>query len=177
MSVIESLILGLIQGLTEFLPVSSSGHLELAKALLGSEALPQESLLVTVILHFATALSTLFLFRKDVWTIIQKTLSKDPSSITFTLSIVLSMLPAAAVGFFFEDLIDSFFSGNLTLVGMMLILTALLLVIADRSKASQKSLNYRDAFLIGIAQAIAILPGISRSGATISTSVILGCLT
>jgi undecaprenyl-diphosphatase len=174
MSVIESLILGLIQGLTEFLPVSSSGHLELAKALLGSEALPKESLLVTVILHFATALSTLFLFRKDVWAIIQKTLSKDSSSITFTFSIVLSMLPAAAVGFFFEDLIDSFFSGNLTLVGMMLILTALLLVIADRSKASQKSLNYRDAFLIGIAQAIAILPGISRSGATISTSVILG---
>ena len=174
MSIIESLILGLIQGLTEFLPVSSSGHLELAKALLGSEALPKESLLVTVILHFATALSTLFLFRKDVWAIIQKTLSKDPSSTTFTFSIVLSMLPAAAVGFFFEDLIDSFFSGNLTLVGMMLILTALLLVIADRSKASQKSLNYRDAFLIGIAQAIAILPGISRSGATISTSVILG---
>jgi undecaprenyl-diphosphatase len=142
MSVIESLILGLIQGLTEFLPVSSSGHLELAKALLGSEALPKESLLVTVILHFATALSTLFLFRKDVWAILQKTLSKDPSSTTFTFSIVLSMLPAAAVGFFFEDLIDSFFSGNLTLVGM--------------------------------AQAIAILPGISRSGATISTSVILG---
>jgi undecaprenyl-diphosphatase len=84
------------------------------------------------------------------------------------------MIPAVAIGFFFEDLIDSFFSGNLTLVGMMLILTALLLVIADRSKASQKSLNYRDAFIIGVAQAIAILPGISRSGATISTSVILG---
>jgi len=112
MSVIESLILGLIQGLTEFLPVSSSGHLELAKALLGSEALPKESLLVTVILHFATALSTLYLFRKDVGEIIQKTFSKDPPSTTFTFSIILSMIPAAGIGFFFEDLIDSFFLGQ-----------------------------------------------------------------
>lgn len=174
MSIIESLILGVIQGLTEFLPVSSSGHLELAKALLGSEALPKESLVVTVILHFATALSTLFLFRQDVREIILKTLSRDPSSTTFTISIILSMLPAAAIGFFFEDLIDSFFSGNITLVGLMLVVTALLLLVADRSKRSQKSLNYKDAIIIGIAQAIAILPGVSRSGATISTSVILG---
>ena len=140
MSIIESLILGVIQGLTEFLPVSSSGHLELAKALLGSEALPKESLLVTVILHFATALSTLFLFRQDVREIILKTLSRDPSSTTFTISIILSMLPAAAIGFFFEDLIDSFFSGNITLVGLMLVVTALLLLVC-RSQQEESEIT------------------------------------
>lgn len=174
MSVFEAFILGIIQGLTEFLPVSSSGHLELAKALFGSEALPKESLLITVVLHFATALSTLVLFRKDILSIVKKTLSGEPEARIFTLSIILSMIPAAFIGFFFEEVIDSLFSGNLLLVGSMLLLTALLLVIADRSSATKKQLNLKSAFIIGISQAIAILPGISRSGATISTSVLLG---
>ena len=174
MSVFEAFIVGIIQGLTEFLPVSSSGHLELAKALFGSEALPKESLLITVVLHFATALSTLVLFRKDILSIVKKTLSGEAEARIFTLSIILSMIPAAFIGFFFEEVIDSLFSGNLVLVGSMLLLTALLLVIADRSSATKKPLNLKSAFIIGISQAIAILPGISRSGATISTSVLLG---
>lgn len=175
MSFFEAVILGIIQGLTEFLPVSSSGHLELAKAIFGDDSIPQESLTFTVILHFATALSTIIVFRKDVWQIIKGLLQfKVNEEFVFALKIIVSMIPATLIGLFFEEEISSLFSENILMVGFMLLITAGLLLFADRAKNTDKSVTYRSAFLIGIAQAIAILPGISRSGATISTSVLLG---
>ncbi|MCV6630062.1 MAG: undecaprenyl-diphosphate phosphatase [Flavobacteriaceae bacterium] len=175
MEIIDAIILGIIQGLTEFLPVSSSGHLELGKHILGANAIPQESLLFTVVLHFATALSTLVVFRKDVARILKGLLQfKKNDESVFSLKIVLSMIPAALVGVFLEEEMESLFDGNILLVGFMLIVTALLLYLADSAKNTQKEVSYSNAFVIGIAQAIAILPGISRSGATISASVLLG---
>lgn len=175
MDLIDAILLGIIQGLTEFLPVSSSGHLELAKALLGDESLPKDSLLFTVILHFATALSTIVIFRKDIAQIIKGLLSfKWNDEFKFSLKIILSMLPATIVGLFFEEELEQLFGGNVLFVGFMLLITAVLLLLADLSKNTKKDVSFGNAFVIGIAQAIAILPGISRSGATISTSVILG---
>ena len=175
MEVLDAIILGIIQGLTEFLPVSSSGHLELGKAILGDESIPKESLLFTVVLHFATALSTIVVFRKDVWNIISGLFQfKWNEETQFSLKILISMIPAALIGFFLEDQLEYFFTGNIGFVGMMLIITALLLYFADKAKDTNRIVSYSNAFVIGIAQAIAILPGISRSGATISTSVLLG---
>lgn len=171
----ESVVLGIIQGLTEFLPVSSSGHLELGKAILGDERVGSESLMFTVVVHFATALSTLAVFRKDVWEIIQGLLQfKWNEQTAFSLKILISMVPAVVIGLFFEEQLESLFGGQILLVGSMLIVTALLLYLADQAKHTGKPVSYKNAFVIGIAQAIAMLPGISRSGATISTSVLLG---
>ncbi len=175
MSYLEAILLGLIQGLTEFLPVSSSGHLEIAKVIFGDNSLPKESLTFTVILHFATALSTMVIFRKEIQTIIKGLLQfKWNEEFQFSLKIILSMVPAVLVGLFFEKQLESFFGGKLLLVGCMLLVTALLLLLADRAKNTTKNVSYNSAFIIGISQAIAMLPGISRSGATISTSVLLG---
>lgn len=175
MEVLDALLLGIIQGLTEFLPVSSSGHLELGKTILGDQSIPKESLLFTVVLHFATALSTLVIFRKDVIAIIKGALSFTwNEDLQFVFKIGISMLPAAFVGLFFEDELEQLFGGQILLVGCMLIVTAALLFLADRAKNTSKNVSFANAFVIGIAQAIAILPGISRSGATISTSVLLG---
>lgn len=175
MSLLEAIILGIIQGLTEFLPVSSSGHLELAKALIDSEQLPEESLLFTVVVHFATAMSTVVIFRKDLAEIFRGLFQfKNNESLHFSLKIIVSMIPAAFIGVVFNDAIEALFSGQILLVGAMLTITALLLLFADRARASEKTVSYGNAFIIGIAQAIAILPGISRSGATIATSVLLG---
>ena len=175
MDLIDGIILGIIQGLTEFLPVSSSGHLELGKVLLGDTSIPEESLLFTVVLHFATALSTLVVYRKDVWEILQGLFAfRNNESTRFSLKIILSMVPAALVGLFFEEELEMLFSGNILLVGCMLLVTALLLFLADRAKATHKDVSYSNSLVIGLAQAVAILPGISRSGATIATSVLLG---
>ncbi len=175
MSTLEAIILGIIQGLTEFLPVSSSGHLELGKAILGDESLPEESLLFTVVLHFATALSTIVIFRKEILEIFRGLLQfKWNEESQFSVKIILSMLPAAVVGVLFNDQIEALFSKQILLVGAMLIITGLLLFLADRAKHTDRKVSFTNAFLIGIAQAIAILPGISRSGATISSSVLLG---
>ncbi len=175
MSLLEAIILGIIQGLTEFLPVSSSGHLELAKALMGNEQLPDESLLFTVVVHFATAMSTVVVFRKDIAEIFRGLFQfKNNDALQFSLKIIVSMLPAAFVGLVFNDEIEALFSGQVLLVGAMLTITALLLLFADRATRSEKSVSYSNALVIGVAQAIAILPGISRSGATIATSVLLG---
>jgi undecaprenyl-diphosphatase len=175
MEIINAIILGIIQGLTEFLPVSSSGHLEIAKAILGENKVGEESLLMTLVLHFATALSTIIIFRKDILEILSGLLQfKNNDSFWFSLKIVLSMIPAAFVGVFFNDEIEALFGGALTLVGSMLLVTGLLLFLADKAKASAKKVGIKHAILIGISQAIAILPGISRSGATISTAVLLG---
>ena len=175
MEIINAIILGIIQGLTEFLPVSSSGHLEIAKAILGEGKVGEESLLMTVVLHFATALSTIIIFRKDLIEIFSGLFQfKNNEAFQFSLKIVLSMIPATLVGVFFNDEIEALFGGALTLVGSMLLITGLLLFLADRAKASEKQVGVKDAILVGISQAIAILPGISRSGATISTAVLLG---
>jgi undecaprenyl-diphosphatase len=171
----EAIILGIIQGLTEFLPVSSSGHLELAKVILGDDSLPEESMLMTVVLHGATALSTIVFFRKDILNLFKGLFQfKNNEEFKFSLNIVLSMIPAAVVGVLFDDEIEAFFGGKVLLVGSMLLLTAVLLILADKAKNTEKKVGIKEAIIIGVAQAIAILPGISRSGATISTSVMLG---
>lgn len=173
--IVSAIILGIVQGLTEFLPVSSSGHLELAKFILGEDAMPSESLMMTVVLHFGTALSTVYVFRKEIITILQKFFSKGLSEEkSFAWKIVVSMIPAAIIGVFFEKQIEQLFTQNILLVCGMLLLTGLLLLIAGKATDTGKTVTYSNAFKVGIAQAIAITPGISRSGATISTSVLLG---
>lgn len=174
MSLLEAIILGIIQGLTEFLPVSSSGHLELVKAIQGQDLSGNSSMMMTVVLHFATALSTVFVFRRDVFQILKGLFQfKINEEFHFSVKIVLSMIPAVFVGLFFDELIEGFFNGQILLVGCMLILTGFLLFIADKSKDTSRKVSVKDAIIIGVAQAIAILPGISRSGATIGTSVLL----
>lgn len=171
----DALVLGIIQGLTEFLPVSSSGHLEIGKAILGDTSVPEESLMFTVVVHFATALSTIVVFRKDILEIVKGLLSFSWNEETqFSAKIALSMIPAVIVGLFFEEQLEALFGGNILLVGCMLIVTAVLLYFADKAKDTQKKVSFPNAFVIGVSQAIAMLPGISRSGATISTSVLLG---
>jgi undecaprenyl-diphosphatase len=173
MTVLEAILLGIIQGLTEFLPVSSSGHIELGKAILG--VVPSDPLLFSVVVHAATALSTIVIFRKDVRDIFYGLVKMEKNeSFNFSLYVVLSMIPAAIVGVFFNDFIELLFDSNLILVGSMLLVTAVLLLITDYKESGNKALSLSNTFVIGIAQAIAILPGISRSGATISTAVILG---
>jgi len=172
---LESIILGIIQGLTEFLPVSSSGHLEIAKYIFGENQVGEESLLMTVVLHFATALSTIMVFRKDIIEIILGIFSKKGVvERKFAAMIILSMIPAGLVGVFLDDFITSLFTDNLLLVCSMLIVTAILLYIADRTSGGKEGVGPLASITIGIAQAIAILPGISRSGATISTALLLG---
>lgn len=175
MNSLEAVVLGIIQGFTEFLPVSSSGHLELTKAILGDTSLPEESLTFTVVLHFATALSTLVIFRKEVAQIFKGLFQfKWNDEFIFSLKIILSMVPAVFVGLLFEEELEVFFGGNIAFVGAMLLVTAVLLLLADRAKKTDKEVSYVNAIIIGISQAIAMLPGISRSGATISTTVLLG---
>ncbi|MDE0600147.1 undecaprenyl-diphosphatase UppP [Dokdonia genika] len=175
MNNLDAFILGVIQGLTEFLPVSSSGHLELGKAILGDTSVPEESLMFTVVVHFATALSTIVVFRKDIIEILSGLFSfKWNEETQFSAKIVLSMIPAVIVGLFFEEQLEALFGGNIMLVGCMLLVTAVLLYFADRAKDTQKNVTFSNAFIIGVSQAVAMIPGISRSGATISTSVLLG---
>jgi len=175
MEIIDAIILGIVQGLTEFLPVSSSGHLELGKAILGDNSIPEESLLFTVVLHFATAISTMVVFRKDIWDILKGILKFQwNEDLQFLTKIVISMIPAIIIGLFFEKQLEQLFGGNILLVGCMLIITAILLFLADKAKNTNKKVSFKNAFIIGVSQAIAMLPGISRSGATISTSVLLG---
>lgn len=175
MGIFEAIILGLIQGLTEFLPVSSSGHLEIAKAILGDNTVPQESMLMTVVLHGATALSTIVIFRKEILEIINGLLQfKWNDQSKFSVKIIVSMIPAAIIGVLFDEEIEALFGGALTLVGGMLLITGLLLLLADKAKTTNKEVTFTSALIIGVSQVIAIMPGISRSGATISTSVLLG---
>ena len=175
MDLLEAIILGIIQGLTEFLPVSSSGHLEIAKAIFGDTSVPQESLTFTVVLHAATALSTLVVFKKEVSEIFSGLFQfKWNEQTQFSVKIILSMIPAVIIGLSFEKELESFFGGKILLVGCMLLVTSLLLLLADKAKNTNKKVSFMNATIIGISQAIAMLPGISRSGATISTSVLLG---
>jgi len=173
MTWIEALILGIIQGLTEFLPVSSSGHLEIGSVLLGVQS--SENLLFAVIVHAATALSTIVVFRNDILEILKGLLQfKWNESWDFAIKIIISMIPVGIVGVFFEDEITAMFTGNLYLVGSMLLVTSALLFFTHFKKDNDKSVSKGAAFIIGIAQSIAILPGISRSGSTIATALLLG---
>lgn len=175
MGIFEALVLGIIQGLTEFLPVSSSGHLEIVKAIFGDNAVAKESMFMTVMLHGATAFSTIVIFRKEIMEILTGLFQfKWNEQTIFSLKIILSMIPAAFVGIAFNDQIEALFNNQILLVGMMLLVTSALLFLADKAKTTEKGVSYFHAIIIGVAQAIAILPGISRSGATISTSVLLG---
>ena len=175
MDIINAILLGIVQGLTEFLPVSSSGHLEIVKAILGEDKVGKESMLMTVVLHFATALSTIFVFRNEIKKILIGLFQfQKNEEFKFSFKIIISMLPAAFVGVFFDKEVETLFGGALTLVGCMLIITGILLFLADKSVNTKKNIGIKESILIGISQAIAILPGISRSGATISTSVLLG---
>ncbi|MFT6000582.1 MAG: undecaprenyl-diphosphatase [Neolewinella sp.] len=172
---LKALVLGIIQGLTEFLPVSSSGHLELAKWVMQDDSLAAESMLMTVTLHAATALATILVFRKDIAEILMDLLKfKWNDGTKFAALIVASMIPAAIIGVLFDDVLEALFDRQIVLVAIMLIVTGLLLFLADGAKNTEKTVDWKDAVIIGLAQAVAILPGISRSGATISTSVMLG---
>ncbi|MEP1777990.1 undecaprenyl-diphosphate phosphatase [Reichenbachiella sp.] len=173
MSFVEALILGIIQGLTEFLPVSSSGHLELGTYFLGVQS--EDNLLFSIILHGATACSTVVIFRKDILEIIIGIFKLEWNDATrFASMIVLSMIPVGIIGLFFEDQIESFFGGNILLVGFMLLITAILLTLTYFNKRNEGEITFKNALLIGLSQAVAIMPGISRSGATISTALLLG---
>lgn len=169
----ESIILGIVQGLTEFLPVSSSGHIELGKAIFGQQH--SENLLFSVIVHFATALSTVVIFRRDIGALLAGLLRFQWNEETvFTAKLLFSMIPVGIAGVLFKDEIESLFTGNILLVGSMLLVTGLLLAFSYYKKPGGNQVNFGKAFVIGVAQAIAIIPGISRSGATISTALLLG---
>jgi undecaprenyl-diphosphatase len=173
MTWIEALILGLVQGLTEFLPVSSSGHLELGHAALGIEV--QENLTFAITVHAATVLSIIVVFYKDILQLITGLLEfKWNDSTIYSAKILVSMIPVGIVGIFFMSEVESVYDGNIVFVGSMLLVTASLLLFTYLAKSRNKDVTYLDAFLIGIAQSVAVLPGISRSGATIATGLLLG---
>jgi len=174
MTLIESIVLGIIQGLTEFLPVSSSGHIELGKAIFGIEE-KEAGMLFTIVLHFATALSTIIVFWSDIVEIFKGLFQfKWNAQSKFALMVILSMIPAAMVGVFLKDQIDDFYNGNVLLVSVMLLLTGVILFYSDRAKSPKGEVTNTNAFVLGIVQAIAIMPGISRSGSTIASAVMLG---
>ncbi len=175
MNWIEALILGIVQGLTEFLPVSSSGHLEIGKHLLGVEA--TDNLSFTIVVHGATVLSTIVVFRKDILNLIMGLFSfKWNEETQYIFKIAVSMIPIGIVGIFFKDYVEELFNTDkiLLLVGLMLLITAVLLAFTFYAKSKDKEVSFRDAFIIGIAQTIAVMPGISRSGSTIATGLLLG---
>lgn len=176
MTIVESIILGAVQGLTEFLPVSSSGHLQIAKALLGVEI--EENLAFDTTLHAATVLSTIVILWPEIKRLVVGLFSRHfNEEQAYILKILLSMIPIGIVGFALKDYLDAMLSSPyiLTIVGAMLLLTAALLSFAYYARPRQKeNISYRDAFIIGLAQAVAAMPGLSRSGSTIATGLLLG---
>lgn len=176
MSWIEAVLLGLVQGLTEFLPVSSSGHLAIAKDLFGIQT---ENLGFEVVVHAATVCSTIVAFRKEIWNLLRGffNLQMNPQK-EYIFKIALSMVPVFIVGVFFKEQVEAVFGSGLLVVGCMLLVTALLLSLSEylsrRGAGAGRSVGYKDAFIIGVAQACAVLPGLSRSGSTISTGLLLG---
>ena len=183
METIEALILGLLQGLTEYLPVSSSGHLAIGSHILGIEA--EENLMFTVAVHVATVLSTLVVLGGEIIRLVRSTfgpfnagasgLARLNADQRYMLNILVSMIPIFVVGIFFKDAVESIFGQGLLVVGCCLLVTAGLLAYSYYGKPRQKeNISLLDAFIIGIAQAVAVLPGLSRSGSTIATGLILG---
>lgn len=174
MGVIESIVLGIVQGLTEFLPVSSSGHLAIGSALFGIDG--EANMTLTMVLHFATVLSTITIFWGEIIRVFRGVFKfKLNQESIFAINIIISMLPIGLVGIFFQEQIEVLFEPNLLLVGAMLLVTAGLLTLSQYCRPKiEKPITPKRAFIIGIAQAVAAIPGISRSGATISTGLLLG---
>jgi undecaprenyl-diphosphatase len=173
MTIIEAIILGIVQGLTEFLPVSSSGHIELGTVLLGVQS--KDNLLFSVVVHSATALSTIVVFRQDIADLFRGLFQFQwNESVQYIAKLLISMIPVGLIGVFYKDQIEAFFGGDVLLVGFMLLLTATLLAMTYYSRKDGGKVTYFKAIIIGMAQAIAILPGISRSGATIATALLIG---
>ncbi len=186
MSCVEAVLLGLIQGLTEFLPVSSSGHLTICKELFGIES---SNLSFEVAVHAATVLSTIVAFRGEIWDLLKNffNLRMNPQK-EYIFKIAISMIPIFIVGVFFKDYVEALFGSGLAVVGSMLIVTSILLsaseiITARRAKSGAgnkeggepgKEVGYKEAFIIGLAQAVAVLPGLSRSGTTIATGLMVG---
>lgn len=184
MSWFEALILGLVQGLTEFLPVSSSGHLEIGKVLLGVET--SEDLMFTTLVHAATVLSTIVVFRKQIWGLLKGLFKfKYNDETDYVLKIAVSCIPVMIVGLWIKDPVEALF-GSIKIVGVALVVTSFLLFFSDRVSARAPKVNvpakpavrngisYWQAIVVGISQAIAVVPGLSRSGTTISTGLICG---
>ena len=174
MNELQALLLGIIQGLTEYLPVSSSGHLAIGAYLFGIEG--EENLAFTVAVHVATVLSTLVILWKEVVWIFNGLFKMQMNDETrYVLNILISMIPVGIVGVFFKDYVEEVFGSGLLIVGCMLLVTAMLLAFSYYAKPRQKeSISMRDAFIIGLAQAAAVMPGLSRSGSTIATGLLLG---
>lgn len=169
----EAIILGLFQGLTEFLPVSSSGHLELGKYLFGIDN--ESNFYFSVIVHGATVLSTLIVLRKEILELITGFLRFQWNDETrYVLKIFISMIPAGIAGFFMTGIAERFYAGNMIALGIQFMITALLLLLTLVIKPKERPIGFWDSFIIGFAQAVAILPAISRSGATIATGMMLG---
>jgi undecaprenyl-diphosphatase len=171
---LEALILGIIQGLTEYLPVSSSGHLTIGSALFGIEG--EENLAFTIVVHVATVFSTLVILWKEIAWIFKGLFKFQMNAETrYALNILVSMIPIGIVGVFFKDTVEAIFGSGLLIVGCMLLLTASLLTFSYYAKPRQKeNISIRDAFIIGLSQACAVMPGLSRSGTTIATGLLLG---
>ena len=177
----QAIILGILQGLTEFLPVSSSGHLTIASTLFGLSG--EENLTFTVVVHIATVCSTLVILWKEVVWIFKDLFAKQSwksysvlnDGTHFAINILISMIPVAIVGFFFKDTVEAIFGSGMLIVGIMLLVTASLLTFSYFAKPRQREeISGWHAFIIGIGQAIAVLPGLSRSGTTIATGLLLG---
>lgn len=172
MSELEAIILGFVQGLTEFLPVSSSGHLTIGKEILGIES---SNLTFEVVVHAATVSSTIVVFWKEIVSLIAGFFKfKMNEETQYLLKIGVSMIPVFIIGMFFKEQVEALFGSGLLVVGISLLVTATLLMLTGIIKPKEHKITYRNALVIGIAQAVAVLPGLSRSGATISTGMMLG---
>ncbi len=171
---LQALILGVLQGLTEYLPVSSSGHLAIGSALFGING--EENLAFTVLVHVATVLSTLVILWKEVsWLLAGIFKFKMNDEMRYFINILISMVPVGIVGVFFKDVVEDVFGEGLLVVGCMLLLTAALLTFSYYAKPRIKeTIGWKDALVIGLAQAAAVMPGLSRSGSTIATGLLLG---
>ncbi len=174
MNELEALILGLIQGLTEYLPVSSSGHLAIGSALFGIDG--ESNLTFTIAVHVATVLSTLVILWREIDWLLKGLFKFEMNDETrYFINILVSMIPIGIVGFFFKDQVEEIFGSGLLIVGLMLLITATLLAFSYYAKPRQREkITLKDAFIIGIAQACAVMPGLSRSGSTIATGLLLG---
>ena len=171
---LQALVLGIVQGLTEYLPVSSSGHLAIGSYLFGIDG--EENLAFTVLVHVATVMSTFVVLWKEIdWILKGLFKFKMNDETKYFLNIVVSMIPIGIVGVFFKDTVEDIFGSGLLIVGCCLLLTAVLLTFSYYAKPRQREhISLKDAFIIGLAQACAVLPGLSRSGSTIATGLLLG---
>lgn len=174
MDTLQAILLGILQGLTEYLPVSSSGHICIASHILGVDA--EENLTFTIVVHVATVLSTIVILWKEIWWILKGLFEFKMNDATrYAINIIISMIPIGVVGVFFKDKVEEIFGSGILIVSIMLVVTAVLLAFAYFAKPRQKEkIGPVDAFIIGLSQALAVLPGLSRSGTTIATGLILG---